>query len=94
MPGMRLAGSAADQPALASSKMARSCGARAMKPGVSSGGASGTLPSRGIRPNVGLMPATPHTAAGMRMDPPVSLATAAGMRPAATAAADPPLDPR
>ena len=27
------------------------------------------------------------------MDPPVSLASAAGMRPAATAAADPPLDP-
>ena len=27
------------------------------------------------------------------MDPPVSVATAAGMRPAATAAADPPLDP-
>jgi hypothetical protein len=56
-------------------------------------GASGTQPSRGIRPNVGLMPATPHSAAGMRMDRPVSLASAAGMTLAATATADPPLDP-
>jgi hypothetical protein len=64
-----------------------------MKPGVSSEGASGTQPSRGMRPNVGLTPATPQSAAGMRTDPPVSLATAAGTSPAATAAADPPLDP-
>src|SRR5262249_27919409 len=45
------------------------------------------------RPNVGLMPATPQSAAGIRMEPPVSLATAPGTRQAATAAADPPLEP-
>src|SRR5215467_7497061 len=56
-------------------------------------GPSGTLPPRGTRPNVGLMPATPQSAAGIRMEPPVSVATAAGTSPAATAAADPPLEP-
>src|SRR5215467_14455875 len=77
----------------ASNRIARSAAVRAMKPGVSSDGASGTLPPRGTRPNVGLMPATPQSAAGIRMEPPVSLATAAGTRLAATAAADPPLEP-
>ena len=35
----------------------------------------------------------PHRAAGWRIDPPVSEPSASGARPAATAAADPPLDP-
>ena len=65
----------------------------ATTPGVSSEGASATPPARLIRPNVGLIPATPQKVAGMRTDPPVSLATAAGTMPEATAAADPPLEP-
>ncbi len=93
MPGIRVAGSAADHPAVASRSGTRSAGVRAMNPGVSSEGASGTQPSRGIRPKARLIPATPHKAVGMRMEPPVSVATAAGTSPAATAAADPPLDP-
>src|SRR5271169_281991 len=39
------------------------------------------------------MPTTPQRAAGWRIDPPVSEPSASGAKPAATAAADPPLDP-
>ena len=45
------------------------------------------------RPRVGLIPNSPHTLDGMRIDPPPSLPWAAGASPAATAAAAPPLDP-
>ena len=38
-------------------------------------------------------PTRPHTLAGMRIDPPPSLPCAIGTKPAATAAAAPPLDP-
>src|SRR5262245_27793978 len=46
-----------------------------------------------MRPWLGLNPTSPQNAAGMRVEPPPSLAVAAGTRPAATAAALPPLDP-
>src|SRR5471030_1978640 len=39
------------------------------------------------------MPTTPLAAAGMRVEPPPSVATARGARPLATAQAAPPLDP-
>ncbi len=39
------------------------------------------------------MPTMPHRAAGWRMEPPVSLPRAQRASPAATAAAEPPLDP-
>src|SRR3954464_4282251 len=39
------------------------------------------------------MPTTPHSAAGWRIEPPVSDPSASGANPAATAAADPPLEP-
>jgi hypothetical protein len=42
---------------------------------------------------VGLSPTTPQSAAGWRIEPPVSVPIAHGARPAATAAADPPEDP-
>ena len=47
----------------------------------------------GMRPRVGFRPTTPQQEAGMRMEPPVSLPWAMGTMPAATAAAEPPLDP-
>src|SRR5699024_8298834 len=47
----------------------------------------------GTCPRLGLSPTSPHIAAGMRSDPPPSLPCATGTIPAATAAADPPLDP-
>src|SRR5262245_42750492 len=50
-------------------------------------------PYRDTRPYVGFKPMTPQRAAGWRTEPPVSDPSASGTSPAATAAADPPLDP-
>src|SRR5205085_2367741 len=47
----------------------------------------------GLRARVGFRPKTPQHDAGMRIEPPPSLAWAIGTRPAATAAAEPPLEP-
>src|SRR5688500_8157686 len=44
------------------------------------------------RPRVGLRPTRPHAAAGMRIEPPPSLAWAIGNAPDATSAAEPPDD--
>src|SRR5829696_615803 len=46
-----------------------------------------------MRARVGFIPNRPQHEAGMRMEPPPSLACAIGTSPAATAAADPPLEP-
>src|SRR5215212_7535043 len=45
------------------------------------------------RPRVGLSPTSPHSLAGIRIEPPPSFACATGTMPLATAAADPPDDP-
>src|SRR5215470_11275813 len=45
------------------------------------------------RPRDGFKPTRPHSLAGMRIEPPPSLACAIGTKPAATAAAEPPLEP-
>ena len=45
------------------------------------------------RPRLGLWPTRPQHEAGMRIDPPPSLAWATGNMPEATADAAPPLDP-
>ena len=50
-------------------------------------------PYRLTRPYVGLRPTTPQNEAGCRIDPPVSVPSVAGQIPAATAAAEPPLEP-
>ena len=39
------------------------------------------------------MPTIPHSDAGWRIEPPVSEPSAKGAKPAATAAAEPPLEP-
>src|SRR5258706_525434 len=52
--------------------------------------ASGT---HGVRPRLGFRPTSPQHEAGTRSDPPPSLPWANGIAPAATSAADPPLDP-
>lgn len=49
--------------------------------------------AREIRPRWGLSPNRPVTAEGMRIDPAPSVPIAAAASPAATAAADPPLEP-
>ncbi len=46
-----------------------------------------------VRARVGLSATSPQKLAGMRIDPPMSLPCAEGTRPAATAAAEPPLEP-
>src|SRR5215472_9164387 len=55
--------------------------------------ANAMSPYLDTRPYVGFTPTTPHSAAGWRIDPPVSDPSASGAYPAATAAADPPLEP-
>ena len=47
----------------------------------------------GVRPRVGFSPNTPQHDAGTRIEPPPSLPWARGTIRAATAAAEPPLDP-
>ena len=49
--------------------------------------------SSGTRPGEGLRPAAPQQEDGMRIEPPRSSPNAAVARPAATAAALPPLEP-
>ena len=52
------------------------------------------LPSKSsTRPREGLRPKRPQWLAGMRIEPPPSVAWAAGTTPAATAAAEPPDEP-
>src|SRR5579875_3214568 len=80
-------------PAITSSSSAASATVRAMGPLVPRPTRSGTSGPSEIRPRDGLIPNSPHTLLGMRIDPPPSLPWAAGARPAATAAAAPPLDP-
>src|ERR1700758_1115212 len=50
-------------------------------------------PKRETSPYVGLMPTTPHSAAGWRIDPPVSVPVAPTQSEAATAAAQAPGEP-
>ena len=54
---------------------------------------AGTTPAVETRPRVGLQPTIPFIAAGTRPDPAVSVPSAKGTSPAATATADPELDP-
>ena len=65
----------------------------AMGPIWSSDDAKASRPYLETRPYVGFSPTTPHSAAGWRMEPPVSEPSASGTMRAATAAAEPPLDP-
>src|SRR5574343_557935 len=51
------------------------------------------MPQRDTVPYEGLRPVRPHSAAGWRIEPPVSVPVAAGARRAATAAAEPPDEP-
>ena len=53
----------------------------------------GYTPARLMRPTVVLSPVVPQRDAGMRTEPPVSLPSAMGTRPAATATPEPLLEP-
>ncbi|MNT47185.1 hypothetical protein D3C72_1838790 [compost metagenome] len=65
----------------------------ASTPGSSSVGDSGNTPASDTRPCVGLKPTRPHSADGTRTEPPVSVPSATGTMPEATAAALPALEP-
>ena len=52
------------------------------------------MPAVGTRRAVGLNPAMPHRAAGMRTDPAVSVPSAAAAMPSLTETAAPELEPR
>ena len=80
-------------PVITSSSSAASATVRVSGPSMPSPNRSGTSGAEEIRPRVGLIPNSPHTLDGIRIDPPPSLPWAAGASPAATAAAAPPLDP-
>ena len=62
---------------------------RAMGPTVSKLGDSGHTPSSGTRPHVVFSPEIPQHAAGMRIEPPVSVPYTTSASPAATAVAEP-----
>ena len=64
-----------------------------MGPGLSWLALMGTTPPVGTAPTVGLSPTTPLTDAGQTMEPSVSVPTARGTSPAATAAPDPDDEP-
>src|SRR5947209_15459562 len=53
----------------------------------------GMTPARLVSPVVGLMPTTALKAAGQRIEPAVSVPRAPGAKPAATAVAEPELEP-
>ncbi len=72
---------------------AASCAVRAIGPTVSSEALIGMTPSVLTCPRAGRTPVSPHSAEGTRTEPPVSVPSAPAHSPAATAAADPPLDP-
>ncbi|OAG65316.1 hypothetical protein BIM11_6232 [Burkholderia pseudomallei] len=66
---------------------------RAIGPAVSCVCDTGTIPSRLTRPSVGFRPTQPLIAAGDTIEPSVSVPTETATSPAATAAAEPELDP-
>ncbi len=82
----------ARSPARTSRKCAASSTVRAIGPAVErpSSEPNGALDTR---PRDGFSPKRPQHDAGIRIDPPPSVACAIGTRPAETAAAAPPLDP-
>src|SRR5260370_34968634 len=78
---------------MTSSNAAASRTVRAIGPDVPSPSDPETNGAGEIRPREGLIPKSPQQDAGMRIEPPPSLPWATGARPAATAAAAPPLEP-
>ncbi len=73
---------------------AASATVRAKGPTVSWLCAMGMTPARLVSPTVGLMPTTPLTLAGQRIEPSVSVPSETATRLAATAVAEPELEPQ
>lgn len=92
-PGLRDHGSSSSRPAITAITRSTS----SMQPAIvvmqSRDLHAGTSPTVLMSPREGLYPRTPLSAAGTRPEPAVSVATANGTSPRATASADPELDP-
>src|SRR5512139_2757570 len=86
-------GSFGSGPAIAPRSAAASATVRVIGPAVSCEWAIGTMPDRLTSPIVGLSPTMPQQEAGETIEPSVSVPIAAAARLAATAAAEPELDP-
>ena len=86
-------GGVARSPVRMPSSVSRSSTLWAIGPAVSRVVEIGAMPRPETRPTVGRKPKTPHSADGTRTEPPVSVPSAAGTRPAATATPEPPLLP-
>ena len=80
-------------PPIASRSSAQSSAVCASGPTVSYVHETGITPRLGTRPVLGRIPVTPQSAAGIRTDPAVSVPSAPGTSPPATAAPLPPLEP-
>src|SRR5262252_8232808 len=78
---------------MASSSSAASRTVLAIGPAESWLAEIGMMPSPGTRPTVGFSPTRQHEAAGLTMEPSVSVPTAATARPAAGAVPEPELEP-
>ena len=91
--GATLYASPGAEPCITSSSSALSATVRASAPKVASPSQPSPSGCEETRPRVGFMPTSPQQAAGIRIEPPPSDAPAAGTRPAATAAAEPPDEP-
>src|SRR6516164_4903245 len=89
----KVRGSAGSGPSIARYNSAASSTERAIGPGVSRLGLKGRIPKVLTRPIVVLRPVSPHQDAGNLTEPPVSVPTAQGAKPAATATPEPLLDP-
>ncbi len=80
-------------PAITASAAAHSATLFAIGPIESSVNDSGNAPSVGTRWRLGFQPTMPHSAAGMRVEPPVSLPIAISHMPSATATPPPEVEP-
>ena len=93
VPTVTLAGSCESSPVIASSSRTASRTVRASGPAVSWLCDRGTMPPRLTSPTVGFRPTIPLMDAGLTIEPSVSVPMATAQRFAATATADPELDP-
>ncbi len=90
---MTARGAVADRPASTSNSVAASATVVVNAETQSYEAMAGTTPSLGNAPGVGFRPTNPHSAAGTRPEPAVSVPSANATSPLATATADPELEP-
>ena len=89
----KLVATLARQRVFLANNVAQSLTDRAITPTESSVVERGSTPSRDTASAVGLNPVNPHSAAGIRMEPPVSVPMATGAMPSATDTAAPDDEP-